>query len=437
MSAIARLLLAQGVVVSGSDHRSTPTTDELAGLGAIIALEHAAANVDQVDLVVHTAAVGEDNPEIAEARRRSIPVLIRAEMVARLIQGKRVIAVAGTHGKTTISTLVSLILRQAGQSPTYLLGGDSLDLGPNAAWGEGPACVVEADEFRSAFLEYDPDTAVISNVDPDHLEYFGTVENYRAEFDRFVNRIKPGGTLLACVDDKGSEAAFERAPPNLVRESYGLSESASWSASNVRFGSDNVQLRVLHNGEVQGNLTVQPPGQHMVENALAAVAVTSREGVDFQTISAAIRGFQGARRRFELVGEGGGITVVDDYAHHPTEVRTVLATARARFGTRRFVVVYQPLTYTRIEYLWDDWVNLWSEANELVVLETFGSREQPQSPSASDLVAAITTPKAIYAPNVEDAARQAVALARSGDVVLTVGADEVCEVGPRVVELLQ
>ena len=437
MSAIARLLLARGVHVTGSDHRTTETTEELRQLGAEVAPRHDATNVGPADLVVYTAAVGETNPEMQEARRRGIPVMIRAEMVARLMEGKRVVAVAGTHGKTTTSTLIALILQRAGHSPMYLLGADSLDLGPNAAWGQGPVCVVEADEFRSAFLEYNPDVAVVTNIDPDHLEYFGTPEAYKNDFTKFIERIRPGGTLLACDDDPGAQAALLAAPARLARETYGMSTGATWYAGNPHFAPDRVIFDVVHQGRTLGELQVGPPGRHMVQNTLAAAAVATAQGVPFETIREAVEGFRGARRRFEYVGETRGTVIIDDYAHHPTEVRAVLSTARARYGGRRFVVVYQPLTYTRIRYLWDDWVNLWDQADVLVVMETFGSREQPQSPGAADLAAAIRRPNAQYAPDVESAAHLAASIVQPGDVLLTVGADQVCEVGPRVLELLR
>lgn len=437
MSAIARLLLARGVEVRGSDHRATETTEALTSLGANISLGHEASNVGEAELLVYTAAVGDDNPEIQEAKSRGIPVVIRAEMVARLMEGKSVVAVSGTHGKTTTSTLIALILTRAGHSPMYLIGADSLDLGANAAWGEGPVCVVEADEYKSAFLEYEPDFAIVTNVDPDHLEYFGTPEAYRLEFERFVSRVRRGGTLLACEDDAGAKAILETAPAHLSRETYGLSTDAHWWAGNPRFEPNRVVFDLVRQGRTLGELEVSPPGRHMVQNVLAAAATAVVQGVDFRTIRSAVRDFKGARRRFEYVGEARGAVIIDDYSHHPTEVAAVLDTARARYGGRRFVVVYQPLTYTRIEYLWDDWLNLWAQADVLIVMETFGSREQPRLPGAAELAAAIKRPRAQYAKDVEAAAQLAASLLTAGDVLLTVGADEVCEVGPRVLEVLE
>ncbi len=437
MSAIARLLLARGVRVTGSDRRRSETTDELASLGADISIGHAAANVGDVDLVVHTAAVGEANPELREARERGIEVMIRAEMVARLMEGKSVFAVAGTHGKTTTSTMIALILTHSGHSPMYLLGENSLDLGPNAAWGEGPLCIVEADEYRSAFLEYEPDLAVLTNVDPDHLEYFHTAAAYKMEFERFVRRIRRGGTLLACLDDPGSAAVLSTAPPHLLRESYGLGENADWQAEDVRYERGRVAYTLRHRGEAIGGIEVGPPGRHTVQNSLAAAATALQQGISFNIVASALRDYLGARRRFEQIGEAGGVEIVDDYSHHPTEVRAFLETARLRFAGRRLVAVYQPLTYTRIKYLWDDWLGLWEGVDALVVLETFGSREEPQRPGAEDLALAITGPRTRYAANVEAAATLAVSELHEGDVLLTIGADEVAEVGPQVLELLR
>ncbi|MFQ5380459.1 MAG: UDP-N-acetylmuramate--L-alanine ligase [Dehalococcoidia bacterium] len=437
MSAITRLLLTRGVKVSGSDRRRSEVTDELSTLGAQISIGHSAQAIGGAELVVYTAAVGDSNPELQAARERGVPTLIRAEMVARLMEGKSVLAVSGTHGKTTTSTMIALILTRAGHSPMYLLGADSLDLGPNAAWGEGPLCVVEADEYRSAFLEYEPDLAVLTNIDPDHLEYFRTPEAYRMEFERFVGRIRRGGTLLACLDDPGSSAVLDGAPSHLLRESYGLDGRADWRAENVRFESGAVSYLLRHRGNFLGEIRVGPPGRHTVQNSLAAAATALHQGVSFSIVASALGGYLGARRRFERIGEAGGIEAVDDYSHHPTEVRAFLETARLHFPDKRLVVVYQPLTYTRIKYLWEDWLHLWEPADELIVLETFGSREDPQRPGAEDLAAAISSPRARYAADVETAARLAVEVLREGDVLLTVGADEVAEVGPRVLERLQ
>ncbi|MBE7518061.1 MAG: UDP-N-acetylmuramate--L-alanine ligase [Thermoflexaceae bacterium] len=439
MSAIGQLLLQRGIAVSGSDLRPSGLTARLESMGAKVHIGHSAANLGSPALVVHTAAAGDDNPEIAAARERGIPVILRAEMVARLMEGKRVIAVAGSHGKTTTSSLIAFILSEAGLKPMYLLGGESIDLGGNAAWGEGDLCVVEADEYRRAFHEYAPDVAVITNVEPDHLDYYGTPEAYHQAFAEFARKVKPGGLLLVCGDDPGAMRVIREAGDGGVTvETFGFDPRESWCAGNPHPGAGETAFEVLRQGKLLGELRVRQPGNHFVANALAAAAVSHHLGASFDAIREAVRAFRGAHRRFELVGEAGGIIVMDDYAHHPTEVRATLQAARTRFGGRRLIGIYQPHTYSRISYLWDEWTRCWSDLDALIVLETYAARETPVAGrSASDLARAIREPAASYAPDFDAAARMAVDLARPGDVVFTIGAGDVVEAGPMILELLR
>lgn len=439
MSAIGQLLLERGVAVTGSDMRLSPMTLKLESLGARVFEGHAAGNVGDAALVVTTAAAADENPELVEARERGIPVVLRAEMVARLMEGKRVVAVAGAHGKTTTSSLIAFILREAGRSPMYLLGGESIDLGGHASWGEGDLCVVEADEYKRAFHEYAPEIAVITNVEADHLDYYGTEEAYIEAFVEFGKRVKDGGLLLACTDDGGARYVSDALGDEPIQhESYGLNGPRYWSAKGVELSQTGAQFTVTRGGTALGKLRAGVPGEHFVLNALAATAVCLHLDVPFATISRAVERFSGARRRFERIGEAGGVLVMDDYAHHPTEVRTTIAAARHKFPERRLIAVYQPHTYSRISYLWDEWTRCWAGLDALVVLETYAARETPVAGrTAADLAAAIVQPQAQYARDFDDAAAQAVALARPGDVVFTIGAGDVNEVGPRMLELLR
>lgn len=438
MSAIAQLLADRGVAVRGSDLLPSGLTEKLAARGIPVVYGHDAANVGDAVLVVRTAAAGDDNPEIVEARRRAIPVLMRAEMVARLMEGKRVIAVAGSHGKTTTSSLAAFILAEAGHDPMYLLGGESRDLGGNAAWGSGPHCVVEADEYRRAFLEYSPAIAVITNVEPDHLDYYGTAGEYHDAFAAFAQRVPMGGRLVACADDRGAVRASAAASTGVVVERYGITDG-DWRASGLTLDPcGGTRFTVARGGKQAGELVTALPGRHVVLNALAATAVCAGEGVSFDAIGRAVAAFKGARRRFELVGEAAGVTVVDDYAHHPTEVRATLAAARERFAGRRIFAIYQPHTYSRTGYLWDDWLTCWAGLDGLIVLETYAAREQPAAGrSAAGLAAAITRPRAVYASDVAGAISAARSLVRAGDVVFTIGAGDVNEAGPKLLEALR
>lgn len=439
MSAIGQLLLERGVRVSGSDLRPSEFTRRLEAMGATVYEGHAAGNVPAgTELLVNTAAAGDDNPEIVEAKRRGIPILVRAQMVAKLMVGKTVIAVAGAHGKTTTSSLIAFILSEAGRQPMYLLGGESIDLGGHAAWGEGIECVVEADEYKRAFLEYTPAIAVITNVEPDHLDYYGTAAAYHEAFVDFAKRIVPGGKLLACWDDDGARNVSEMVEDEPIRvETYGTEGVRFWQATGIVLDDAGARFTLARGGKALGDLTATVPGIHFVRNATAAAAACLTLGVEFDAVVGALAKFRGARRRFECVGEAGGVLLMDDYAHHPTEVRTTIATARTRFPERRLIGVYQPHTYSRIAYLWDEWTRCWDGLDELVVLETYAARENPEAGrSARDLAAAIESPTARYATDFDDAARQAVALAKPGDVIFTIGAGDVVEVGPKIMELL-
>lgn len=439
MSAIAQLLIERGIAVSGSDIERSDRLDRLEAMGATVYPGHAAEHVGGASLVVATAAVSDTNPEVAEAKRRGIPVLLRAEMVARLMEGKRVIAVAGSHGKTTTSTLAAFILQRAGRRPMYLLGGESIDLGGHAAWGEGDVCVVEADEYKDAFLEYTPEIAVITNIEVDHLDYFGTEERYHRAFVTFAKRVRPGGVLLPCEDDGGARAVGEAVDHgDAAVEPYGLGEGAEWRAVNVDLQPDGATFDVTHRGRHLGRVRVGVPGEFFVRNALAAIAIGAHEGVPFETIASACAAFHGARRRLEELGEAGGVLVVDDYAHHPTEVRATLAAAKQRWPGRRIIGIHQPHTYTRIAYLWDRWLACWEGLDELIILETYAARETPvEGRRAEDLAAAIERPRARYAHDQDEAAGLAAGLASPGDIVMTIGAGDVTAVGPRVLELLR
>ena len=437
MSAIALLLRERGEAVQGSDLEPSALTRNLEAMGVTVYPEHAAENLGEARCVVATAAVGDDNPEVAEARRRGLPVLGRPEVVAGLMEGKRVIAVAGSHGKTTTTSLIAFILSRAGRQPMYLIGGESRDLGGNASWGGGDICVVEADEYQRAFHAYDPDVAVITNVDADHLDLYGTPEAYEEAFLTFARRLRPGGRLVAGGGNAGSARVAAAADGDFTVETYGLSGDCTWQATNLDLSETGATFAVRREGAVLGELRIPLPGEYAVENTLAAAAVCLGEGTPFAAVREAAACFQGAKRRFERVGEAGGVLVIDEYAHHPSEVRAVLGAARTRFPGKRLIGIHQPHTYSRIAYLWEDWLTCWDGLDELVILETYAARETPtEGRMAADLARAIARPSASYAADFAGAVEQAAALAGPGDVVLTIGAGSVTEVGPLLLERL-
>ena len=440
MSAIAQILHAWGHTVTGSDQLSGAMTDKLARLGITVAIGHTAENVGDAQLVVITSAAHADNPEIVEARRRGIPVVKRAEMVARLMEGRYSIAVAGTHGKTTTSGLIAHMLVEAQLEPTYLIGGEVRSLGTNAAPGEGRYIVVEADEYDRAFLSYTPDVAVVLNIEPDHLDIYGTVDEMAGAFRQFMASAPADGHVIACADSpRVSEAVAAGGMRARDVQTYGLRERATWTAGETRHDAGGQTFSVARDGESFGAFTVGLPGEHNVSNALAGIVAGSTIGIDKGVMRAAIASYRGAARRFELVGEHHGITVMDDYAHHPTEVRVgTIAAARQRFGARRLVVLFQPHTFTRTRYLLDEWRTCFEGADALYITHTYAAREQPDAGlSGADLARAVTSPAAVYVDSFEDAADRIAADLLDGDVFFTVGAGDVDRVGPMVLERLR
>ena len=319
----------------------------------------------------------------------------------------------------------------------YLIGGESRDLGGNASWGGGDICVVEADEYQRAFHAYDPDVAVITNVDADHLDVYGTPEAYEEAFLTFARRLREGGRLLAGGGNAGSGRVAEAVAEETTVETYGLDANCTWQATDIALSETGATFTVKRRGEALGELTIALPGEYAVENTLAAAAVCLGEGTPFAAIRDAAACFQGAKRRFERVGEAGGVLVIDEYAHHPSEVGAVLGAARTRFPKRRLIGIHQPHTYSRIAYLWEAWLECWGGLDELVILETYAARETPlEGRSAADLARNIERPAASYAPDFAAAVEQAAALSRPGDVVMTIGAGSVTEVGPLLLEAL-
>ncbi len=438
MSAIGEILLARGHIVSGSDLVRSVHTARLEAHGATIYEGHAAANVGRAELVVTTVAAHDDNPELRAARERNIPVLVRAEMVARLIADRDLLAVAGTHGKTTTTTFLSLMTLRGELDPLVLSGGDSRDLGGNARNGAGPA-VVEADEYAEAFLQYAPKQALITNIEADHLDYYGTEERLLGAFAAFADRVRPDGTLFVCADSPHAAAlgAARKAAGARV-ERYAVDTEAEWRAVNVR-GNDHGGLDcvVQLEGAELGRLSLQLPGRHNVANALGALAMAMRAGVDFRRAAQAAADCTGAVRRFEHVadiemdGPGTTITLMDDYAHHPTEVRATLLAARQRFPGRRLVACFQPHTYSRSQYLLEGFRTCFEGLDTLFVLGTYAAREQSDAGlDAAALAAEITRPAARYVETFEAATDAIAAELRPGDVFFTIGAGTVDALGP-------
>lgn len=466
MSGIARILLASGGQVSGTDAKDSRTLTALSARGATVQVGHAASALDLLPggpttVITSFAAIPADNPELVEARRRGIPVLMRSEVLAQLMEGHRRILVAGTHGKTSTTSMLVVALQHAGLDPSFAVGGDLGEAGTNAHRGSGDVFVAEADESDGSLLRYTPDVAVVTNVEADHLDYFGTEDAYHRVFDEFAERIVDGGLLVVCLDDPGAAALGARVHAGgrvrvLGYRSADADGTVPVGVTMLEYAASATGGRLLVSvaGESQlRRIELGVPGRHMALNALGAflaardVAVTESDpnepppapGMVVDELLAGLAGFGGVRRRFQYLGRQGGVRVFDDYAHHPTEVRAVLTAARQLVpaaGDGRVVVVFQPHLYSRTQQFAGEFADALDLADELVVLDVYPAREAPIPGVSGALVAAATTVPTQYQPDLSEAARQVASLARPGDVVITMGAGDVTMLGTEILGLL-
>lgn len=440
LSGIARIMCEREITVSGSDGTDSPTLQALRDLGATVHLGHDAAHVAAADTLVVSTAVREDNPEVLEARRRGLRILPRSAGLASVMHGKRVLAVAGTHGKTTTTSLLTVALQAAGADPTYAVGGDLSQTGTNAHDGTGALFVAEADESDGAFLVYRPYAAIVTNVDADHLDHFGTEEAYRAAFEEFVDRVDPEGFLVCCVDDSGAAAlaALARAGGRHV-VGVGESTEADLRAVEVHHVGGTTSCTVVDGGVPLGRLTLQIPGRHYLLDALAALGMGLRLGHPFADLARGLGSFTGTRRRMELKGRAGGVRVYDSYAHHPSEIRGDLEAARTLAGDGRLVVAFQPHLVSRTRIFGHAMGEALGGADEVVVLDVYLAREEADPEVTGALVAdavPLAPGRVEFVPDLDAVPAALVSRAGPGDLVLTLGAGTVTALGPRVLALL-
>jgi UDP-N-acetylmuramate--alanine ligase len=442
MSGIARIMLARGVSVSGSDSAASPVLAELAGLGARVCVGHSAGQLGDADTLVVSSAIRADNPELAEARRRGIRVLHRAGALASLTFGRRVIAVTGTHGKTTTTSMITTVLRETGADPGYVIGGNLAATGTGAADGAGRDFVAEADESDGSFLMLSPDVAVITNVEADHLDNYGTAEAYRASFGAFVARISPGGLLVTCADDPGTgDLASQASRRGLRVRTYGESAEADYRVTGTRTHGMQTTSAVRSQpspfGMIDVQITLGVPGRHNALNAAAAFATATELGIAPERAAAALASYRGAARRMEPKGEAGGVRVLDSYAHHPTELAADLRAAREIAGGGRVIAVFQPHLYSRTRIFASEFGAALALADEVVVLDVYAAREDPEPGVTGRLVAdAVPGGAARYVESFGDVPRVAASVAAVGDLVLTMGAGDVTRLGPLILDEL-
>jgi UDP-N-acetylmuramate--alanine ligase len=441
MSGIAEVLANLGFRVTGSDQSKSEVTARLEQLKVEVTEGHDAENVGDAHVVVRSTAVRDDNPEIIEARRRSIPVIPRAEMLAELMRMKPyTVACAGSHGKTTTTSMVATVLGAAGLDPTFVVGGIVRSYRSNARLGKSELMVIEADESDRSFLMLTPMIAVVTNIDREHMDYYHDMEDVRRCFADFVNKVPFYGVSVLCLDDPHVQAVIPKVERRRI--TYGMSAQADISAHEISYDqSFGSTFTVLSGVNVLGKVTLRVPGKHNVYNSLAAIAVALELDVPFDTIAHALGEFSGAERRFQFKGEEKGITVVDDYGHHPTEIKATLSAARIGAPNRRIVVLFQPHRYSRTADLMDEFASAFNNADVLLVMDIYAASETPiEGISAEILTGRIKSyghKSAQYIGGLDGAAEHLRETVHEGDLVITLGAGSVHRAGDQLLALLR
>ncbi len=438
MSGIAEILLNLGFTITGSDMKATPVTDRLVSLGARVHIGQAAANVQECDAVVYSSAVREDNPEIVASRERKIPVIKRPEMLAELMRMKYGICIAGTHGKTTTTSMTGQALSRGDIDPTIIVGGRVAGFGGGAKVGRSPYLVLEADEYDRTFLRLTPVIAVVTTIDLEHLDCYRDLDDIRNAFLQFVNKVPFFGSAILCIDDRGVQSIIPGVDRRII--TYGLSRQADFRAENITFTGASSRFDVVAFGHRLGSISLAVPGTHNVRNALAAISVSSEMGVPFETVAQTLGDFRTVDRRFEIKGEAGGVMVVDDYAHHPTEIEASLDGARSGFD-RRIVAVFQPHLYSRTRDFHAEFGRAFMNSDVLVVTDVFPARETPIPGITGRLVAedalAAGHRSVQYIENRGEIGKTLAELVRPGDMVITFGAGDINKVGIELLETLR
>src|SRR5262245_30780366 len=434
MSGIAEVLLNLGYKVTGSDIRATAITDRLEQLGATVYPRHAAENVIGAHVVVTSSAVHHDNPEIEEAQRRKIPVIARAEMLAELARLKYAITVAGTHGKTTTTSMIATVLNRAGHDPTVVVGGLLNTIGSNARLGKGDFIVLEADESDRSFLLLSPTIAVVTNIEADHLDHYRDLEDIQAAFLSFINKVPFYGAAILCIDEPSVQSLIPQIKRRIV--TYGTAATADVCISDVCLESLGSTFKVRFDCGKTQNLKLNVPGMHNVSNPAAAFAAARDMGIDAAVIAAALEDFRGVDRRFQIKSRDG-VTVIDDYAHHPTEIRATLSAAKSG-SFRRIFAVFQPHRYTRTFHLFEDFARAFNLADVALILDIYPAGENPiegiTTPALVDKLKSFGHKNAIYAPTFEMIESYIIANAKPGDAVVVMGAGSVTKLSDTLSE---
>jgi UDP-N-acetylmuramate--alanine ligase len=431
MSGIAEVLINQGYEVSGSDMTTTSVTNHLEQLGAKIFFNHASENIEGSQVVVVSSAIDPSNPEVTTAKESMIPVIPRAEMLAELMRMKYGIAIAGTHGKTTTTSLVSTVLAGGKLDPTVIIGGRLKNTGSHAKLGQSKFLVAEADESDGSFMKLSPSIAVVTTLDEEHMEFYQTLENMKETFLKFINKIPFYGSAVLCLDDPNIQSLIPRVEKRYI--TYGLSSQADYTARNISIEGLKTYFNVFHHGKDLGRIRSGALGQHNVLNTLAAVAVGMELDLDFEIIANSLLQFEGVQRRFEIVKQSDELTLIDDYGHHPVEIKASLKTAKEIWPTSRLIVIFQPHRYSRTKSLMKDFWSAFNDADHLFVMDIFSAGESPlDKVHASTIVEGAREcghKNANYIKSQNDLNKQLHSLAKHGDVLMTLGAGDVWRLG--------
>jgi len=439
MSGIAEVLLNLGYTISGSDIESSFITSRLESLGVGIFKGHRSSNLMDVDVVVKSTAIGDGNPEVMEAHNRNIPVIPRAEMLAELLKMKYSIAVSGCHGKTTTTSIISTVLAHGGLDPTMVIGGRLDSIGSNARLGEGEIIVAEADESDGSFLQLNPYIAVITNIDREHLDYYPGIGEIKDAFLQFANSVPFYGSVILCGDCTNVRDILPRMKRKTV--TYGIDDGVEFRAADISFSGLTSQFSLYHREKLLGKVKMQVPGLFNVYNSMAAVAVSLELGMEFPAILEGLSAYKGVHRRLEIKGKTGDVTVVDDYGHHPTEIKAVLAAAKNAWKDRRIIVVFQPHRYTRTRALFDEFLDSFVDADVLILTDIYAASEKEIKG-----VDSITLTKSIkdrghgdviYLSGFKEIVDHLCAVVKPGDVVMTLGAGDVWKIGENLLERLE
>lgn len=443
MSAIARVMLEMGYTVTGSDVARQELTEKLAAKGAKIYIGHEPEHVTGADLVVYSTALSKDNVERKAAEALNIPVLHRAQMLARLMNAGKGVAVAGAHGKTTTSSMIALVMENCDADPTYIIGGEIVNVGTNAKAGKGEYVVAEADESDGSFLQYHPTIAIVTNIEPDHLEnYDGDFDKLKAAYVTFLSQVKQDGKAIVCADDETITELIPKLDSETVSKliTYGMDSEAEYQAINMQLGDRKVSFDMTHNGNLLGTIQLSVPGKHNAYNAMATVITCLEAGLPFDQIAQAIHEFIGAKRRFQVLGEVNDILVIDDYAHHPTEIQATISAAKAT--GKRIIAVFQPQRYTRTFFLLEQFSRAFPEADEVIITDIYSpaGEQQIEGVHSQKLVEMIQTnsnANTLYIPTKEEVLLRLTERVVPGDLVITMGAGDIWKVADSLAKSLK